>query len=147
MNAEWRVREYVDSRSQSSAGREPSTSQDVSTLGPRGLLPRPSVGWQQAALAGAVGLGVIVAVAGFASIEVSGDVTGGLVSGLIGIALAAMALYAGITTRWLNRTSMAPLPAKVAGGVAIGPVIILGLATYVIRCVSFSSPLKFINWS
>ena len=120
MKAERSNREYVGFGSPCSLGPEPSPRHDSGTSGPGGLLPWPSLEWQQAALAGAVVLGLIVAVAGFASIDGSGDVMGGLVSGFIGIALVTMGLYAGIATRWLTKTSMAPLPAKVMGGVAIG---------------------------
>ena len=127
MSDGWRNREYVDGGSQSSLGFGPSTRVNADTHGAGPLLPWPSLGWQQTALAGSVLLGAFVAFVGFSAIDGSNILSGGLVWGLIGIALATMALYAGWITRWLTRTWMAPLPAKIAGGVAIGLVTDISL--------------------
>ena len=93
-------------------------------------MPWPSLGYQQAALAGAVVLGLIVAAVGVGVMTESGGLVGGLVATLAGFALAAMAVYAGWTTRWLDRTSNAPLSVEVVGGIAIGFVVTLGLLVY-----------------
>ena len=127
MSDGWRNREYVERRGLSLLGHWPTIRPPADTPGAGPLLPWPSLGWQQAALAGAVVLGAIVAFAGFSSIDGSEGLVGGVVWGLIGIALATMALYSGWTTRWLTNTWMAPLPAKVAGGVAIGLVTALAV--------------------
>ena len=138
MKDEWSVREYVDMSRLSSMAPEPSTGLDADAHGSGALLPWPSFGWQQAALAGAVVLGGIVAYAGFASIDGSDGLMGGLIAGLIGIAFAAMAVYAGWSTRLLNDTAGAPTSAKLAGGLAIVPVIVLAIAIYCVFSLMWS---------
>ena len=130
MKAEWSNREYVDGASQSPMGPKPGIKLDAGTHGSGTMLPWPSLGWQQAALAGAVLLGLMISAPGIVAIVEPGDLIGGLVATLVGFSLAGMAVYAGWTTRWLARTSMAPLPAKVGAVVAIGLVIGLAAAIY-----------------
>ena len=92
------------------------------------LLPWPSFGCQQAALAGGIALGLSVAVAGIVALATSGTLIWPLASllptplaaTLFGLLLTGMAVHGGLKTQWLNGTQDAPFAGKVTAGVAIG---------------------------
>ena len=115
-----------------STGGNASPSHKGSTCDPAALLPWPSLGWQQAALAGAVVLGLITAVVGMTVTGEPGGLVAGMASMLAGLAFAGMAIYAGWSTSWLTGMSMASLPAKFAGVVTIGLITALALMLYAI---------------
>ena len=103
MKTEWSYDEYMD-RVTSPSTLEPDPRPDAGTHRPGTLLPWPSQGWQRAALAGAMVLGVYIAAAGIDAAGEPGGFVAGLKATLAGLALVGMAVYAGWTTRWLNRT-------------------------------------------
>ncbi|MFQ5872711.1 MAG: hypothetical protein ACE5JL_02770 [Dehalococcoidia bacterium] len=77
--------------------------------------------WQQGALTAAVVTGLVLAIKGVDVMyhchhHIHGD---GLVLSIVGLALFTIAVYGGWSTRWLTRED-APLPGKIAAGVAIG---------------------------
>ena len=93
-----------------SSSKESWPGEAVDPIEPRAntLLPWPSLGWQQTALAAAIVLGLLVAWAGLEAMDGLEHMGGGLGYFLGGSVLTAMAAYAGWTTRWLTRTPMAP---------------------------------------
>lgn len=104
------------------------------------LLPWPSFGWQQAALAAAVALGLGVAVAGIVALANSGTLIWPLeailptplAAVLAGLLVTGLALHGGFTTQWLNGTQEAPFAGKVTAGVAIGITIAAALAAFAV---------------
>ena len=131
MNAEWPNREYPNTPARASTGPKTKTRQVSNGSSAEGLLSWPDLDWQQAALAGAVVLGLVVAAVGVGVIaDEPGSFVGGLVSILAGLGFAGMALYAGLNTDWLNDTSTAPVAALVAGGLTVGVIIILAVTVY-----------------
>lgn len=107
-------------------GRSPIPDDDLAASGP--LLPWPSLGWQQAALAGAVVLGLIVAISGMKAMVDSDSLGGALSALLCGLGMVALALYAGWTTRWLTRTGEASVLGKVTGWLSIGITVAVAVA-------------------
>ena len=131
MNAEWPNREYPNTPARASTGPKTKTRQVSNGSSAEGLPSWPDLDWQQAALAGAVVLGLVVAAVGVGVIaDEPGSFVGGLVSILAGLGFAGMALYAGLNTDWLNDTSTAPVAALVAGGLTVGVIIILAVTVY-----------------
>ena len=130
MNVQWGALSYDDSW-------DFLGDQDGSLSDRKGVLPWPSVGWQQAALAGAVVLGLIVATAGIVAAIGQADLAGAVVTALIGFSITGVALYAGWSTRWLNATSQATSPTIAAGVLTVGLVIVLAAAAYVVAKVIF----------
>ena len=150
MSAKWGNRGDVYEGTELPMGAELVTGLDAGTRGPATVLPWPSIGWQQLALIGGVALGGIVAAAGFASMSGSDGLMGGLVAGLIGVGLAAMALYAGWTTGWLNKTEGAPAPGVVTAFLTVGLVVAIALVVYLLAVTIYylsMISLAFFGWS